>query len=195
MPEALDPLPLLRFLHERAVEHIVIGGVAVSAHGFVRPSEDLDIVPNPSAENLSRLAAALRELNAKNSEGGDFLDGEFPLDSTSIEDLSQGGNFRLETDHGELDIMQWIAGIDADDLYTELAKQAIEGRPAGVPVKICGLAHLRAMKQAAGRPRDLDDLEHLPSVENADAAERTAGAMTGDYPPDYLKRLRDDWPQ
>jgi hypothetical protein len=57
MPEALDPLPLLRFLYERGVEHIVIGGVAVSAHGFVRPSEDLDIVPNPSAENLMKQAA------------------------------------------------------------------------------------------------------------------------------------------
>jgi hypothetical protein len=29
-------------------------------------------------------------------------------------------------------------------------------------VRYCGLGHLRAMKQAAGRPRDLDDLEHLP---------------------------------
>jgi hypothetical protein len=48
MPAALDPLPLLGFLHERGVEHVVIGGVAVSAHGFVRPSKDLDIVPNPS---------------------------------------------------------------------------------------------------------------------------------------------------
>jgi hypothetical protein len=92
MPEALDPLPLLRFLHERGVEHIIIGGVAVSAHGFIRPSKDLDIVPDPSVENLSRLAA-------------------------------------------------------------------------DVPIRVCGLAHLRAMKQAAGRPRDLDDLQHLPRVE------------------------------
>jgi hypothetical protein len=165
MPKALDPLPLLRFLHERGVEHIVIGGFAVNAHGFIRASSDLDIVPNPSHENLSRLTAALAELNARNAGGGDFHDGEFPFDPSSIADLSQGGNFRLETDHGELDVMQWISGIEVDDLYAELAKQAIEGRPADVPVKVCGLAHLRAMKQAAGRPRDLDDLEHLPQIE------------------------------
>lgn len=193
MSEALDPLPLLRSLHERGVEHIIIGGVAVSAHGFIRPSKDLDIVPDPSVENLSRLAAALAELNAKNAEAGDFDDGEFPFDPTSIDDLGQGGNFRLATDLGELDVMQWVSGIDADDLYAELSKQAVEGSPADVPVKICGLAHLRAMKQAAGRPRDLDDLEHLPIVENAEAAERTTGALTGAYPPGYLKRLRDDW--
>jgi hypothetical protein len=188
MPEALDPLPLLRFLHERGVEHIIIGGVAVNAHGFIRPSKDLDIVPNPSAENLSRLAAALRELNARNADAGDFDDGEFPFDPTSVEDLRQGGNFRLVTDHGELDVMQWIAGIDVDDPYSELAAHAIEGRPDDIPIRVCGLAHLRAMKQAAGRPRDLDDLQYLPD------AEETAGALTGANPPGYPKRLRDDRP-
>lgn len=162
MTKALDPLPLLRFLHERGVEHIVIGGFAVSAHGFIRPSKDLDVVPNPSLENLSRLAGALRELNARNAEGGDLEAGEFPLDPTSVEDLGQGGNFRLETDLGELDVMQWVAGVEGEDLYAELAAHAVEGRPAGIPVLVCGLAHLRAMKQAAGRPRDLDDLQHLP---------------------------------
>jgi hypothetical protein len=165
MPEALDPIPLLRFLHERGVEHVVIGGFAVNAHGFIRPSKDLDIVPNPSRENLSRLAVALRELNAKNAEGGDFDSAEFPFDPTSVEDLSRGGNFRLETDRGELDIMQWIAGIDADDLYAELASQAVAGAPGDVPVRVCSLAHLRAMKQAAGRPRDLEDLQRLPDAD------------------------------
>jgi hypothetical protein len=167
MSDTLDPLPLLRFLHERGVEHIVIGGFAVNAHGFARPSKDLDIVPNPSRENLSRLAVALGELNTRNAESGDFQDGEFPLDPTSVEDLSQGGNFRLETDLGGLDVMQWIAGIDVDDPYSELAAHAIEGRPDDVPMRVCGLAHLRAMKQAAGRPRDLDDLQHLPETEDS----------------------------
>jgi hypothetical protein len=35
MSEALDPLPLLRALYERGIEHIVVGGFAVSAHGRV----------------------------------------------------------------------------------------------------------------------------------------------------------------
>jgi hypothetical protein len=202
MPEALDPLPLLRFLHEQGVEHIIIGGVAVNAHGFIRPSEDLDIVPDPSAENLGRLAAALRELHARNAEVGDFDDGEFPFDPTSVKDLCQGGNFRLVTDQGQLDILQWIGGIDVENLYAVLAEQAVEGQPLGVPVRVCGLAHLRIMKQVAGRPRDLDDLQHLPDAEDTDAqahrreaAESTAGSLTGAYPPDYLKRLRDDWPE
>lgn len=164
MTEALDPIPLLRFLAERGIRHIVIGGFAVNAHGFIRVSKDLDIVPDPSRENLEMLARALGELNARNAEGDDLDEDEFPLDPTSVDDLSQGGNFRLATDLGELDVMQWVAGLDSENPYVELMEQAIEGQPDGVRVWICGLAHLRAMKQAAGRPRDLDDLEHLPDV-------------------------------
>jgi hypothetical protein len=37
-PEALDPEPLLRFLHVKGVAHIIIGGVAVAAHGYARPN-------------------------------------------------------------------------------------------------------------------------------------------------------------
>jgi hypothetical protein len=162
--EALDPIPLLRFLEERSIKYIVIGGFAVNAHGFIRVSKDLDIVPDPSRENLEKLAGALGELNARNAEGDDLADDEFPLNPTSVDDLSQGGNFRLATDLGELDVMQWVAGLDSENPYVELMEQAIEGQPDGVQVWICGLAHLRAMKQAAGRPRDLDDLKHLPDA-------------------------------
>ncbi len=160
--EALDPEPLLRFLHERDVDHILIGGVAVAAHGYRRPSKDLDIVPSPDAGNLSRLARALRELHARPAELGDFETHEMPMDATRTDDLAQGGNFRLETDLGALDIMQWISGIDADDLYAELDRDALSFSLDEVQIRYCSLAHLRAMKAAAGRPRDLDDLQHLP---------------------------------
>ncbi len=60
--------------------------------------------------------------------------------------------------------MQWIDGIDVEELYTELDRNALTFRLGEVPVRYCGLAHLRAMKRAGGRPRDLDDLEHLPAA-------------------------------
>jgi hypothetical protein len=161
--EALDPEPLLRFLHERGVEHILVGGVAVAAHGYRRPSNDLDIVPAPDAENLARLASALIALHARPAELGDFEANEMPADATSADDLAHGGNFRLETDLGALDIMQWISGIDANDLFGELDRDALMFTLDDVPVRYCSLGHLRAMKNAAGRPRDLDDLQHLPN--------------------------------
>lgn len=161
MPEALDPLPLLRFLHERRVEHIVIGGFAVNAHGFIRVTKDLDTVPSANDENLRRLAEALKDLDAVILETEDFERDELSADPTNADDLALGGNFCLQTDLGRLDVMQWIAGVDADDLYSTLAPEAIAGELDGVPVQVCGLDHLRSMKRAAGRPQDLEDLRRL----------------------------------
>jgi hypothetical protein len=161
MPDALDPLPLLRALHERGVEHIVVGGFAVNAHGFIRGTKDLDIVPSPGRENLERLAGMLRDLGAEILDTGDFAADEMPADPTRVADLDMGGNFCLSTDIGRLDVMQWLSGIEADDLYGEFNSDAIEGSVEGIPVRVCSLEHLLAMKRAAGRPQDLEDLRQL----------------------------------
>ena len=161
MTEVLNPEPLLRALHDAGVRHIIIGGFAVNAHGVIRPSKDLDIVPDPDPANLQRLAALLSELDARHVGLGDFRPEEFPFDPTRPGDLQQGANFRLETRLGDLDIMQWVAGIDADPVYDELAKESLEGELDGIPLRVCSLGHLIAMKRAAGRPRDLDDLQRL----------------------------------
>lgn len=142
-PEALDPQPLLRYLHEHGVVHIIIGGVAVAAHGYARPTQDLDVVPGANRDNLARLAAALAEINANPAEGGDFASEEFPMDATDVDDLALGRNFRLETDLGPLDVMQWIAGVDADDLYGELDRDAIAFTLDELPLRYCGLAPTR----------------------------------------------------
>ncbi len=161
MPDALDPGPLLKYLHERDVDHIVVGGFAVNAHGFIRVTKDLDIVPNPAEENLGRLAEALDDLDATILDSDDFAAQELPADPTQLADLALGGNFCLSTRLGRLDVMQWLSGIDSDDLYAELDRDAVEGSLDEVPVRVCSLEHLRAMKRSAGRPQDTQDLERL----------------------------------
>jgi hypothetical protein len=161
MSDALDPLPLLRALHEHGIEHIVVGGFAVNAHGFIRVTKDLDIVPSPAQKNLEKLAAMLRDLDARILDSGDFENEEMPADPTHPSGLEMGGNFCLLTDVGRLDVMQWLSGIETDDLYGEFDPDAVEGSVDGVPVRVCSLEHLRAMKRAAGRPQDLEDLKRL----------------------------------
>ena len=161
MSDALDPLPLLRALHECGVEHIVVGGFAVNAHGFIRVTKDLDVVPRPAHENLEKLAVMLRGLNARILDTGEFTAEEVPADPTCTADLEMGGNFCVLTDLGRLDLMQWLSGIETDDLYGELDPDAVEGSVDSIPVRVCGLGHLLAMKRAAGRPQDLEDLKRL----------------------------------
>ncbi len=156
-----EPDDLLLALTGAQVEFIIIGGMAVGIHGFIRATKDLDIVPDPSPENLQRLARVLVEIDAQHVGIGDFSPDEFPYDPTDPIQLAEGANFRLETNHGPLDIMQWVAGIETDLAYTGLAHQAIPVRFRDTQIRVCALEHLRAMKRAAGRPQDLADLERL----------------------------------
>jgi hypothetical protein len=159
----LDPAELLRKLHEAGVEHVLIGGLAVNAHGVIRSTKDVDICPAPDRDNLTRLAGLLRQLGVRQlgvNNGGLSAD-EMPFDPTRAEDLAQGGNFRLQTPLGVLDIMQWIPGIEADSAYATLAADAHRAAAFGIEIRVCSLPALRAMKRAAGRPQDLQDLAEL----------------------------------
>jgi hypothetical protein len=152
---------LLLALRDAEVRFVVIGGIAVGVHGYVRATKDLDIVPDPRPENLTRLASLLRELDAAHVGVGEFSADEFPYDPTDPAQLAQGANFRLQTRLGPLDVMQWVAGIEEDPAYALLARDAITVQFRGGDVLVCGLDHLRAMKQAAGREQDLQDLREL----------------------------------
>jgi hypothetical protein len=156
-----QPDELLLALTDASVEFVIIGGVAVGVHGFVRATKDLDIVPDPAPENLARLANLLAEIDAQHAGLEDFSADEFPYDPTDPAQLAEGANFRLETSHGPLDILQWVSGVEADQAYPELARQALTVRFRGKDIRVCGIEHLRAMKHAAGREQDLADLREL----------------------------------
>jgi hypothetical protein len=156
-----EPDDLLLTLTNAQVDFVVIGGVAVGVHNYVRATKDLDIVPNPAPENLARLARLLVDIEAQHFGIADFSPEEFPFDPTDPVQLAEGANFRLDTARGPLDILQWVSGIDADLAYDELAPQALTVKFRDTQIRVCSLEHLRAMKRAAGRPQDLEDLEHL----------------------------------
>ncbi|CAN5221986.1 hypothetical protein BH20ACT16_BH20ACT16_11600 [soil metagenome] len=158
---SLDPEGLLRCFADAGLRYVVIGGLAVNAHGVIRATKDLDICPDPRHENVERLAAVLRDLQAAQVGMEDFEAHELPFDPTNVDDLLQGGNFRLATRLGDLDIMQWISGIAGENAYAALAGEVMLVELGELQVPVCSLDHLRAMKRAAGRPQDLQDLADL----------------------------------
>lgn len=154
---------ILAALDKADVRFVVIGGFAVGAHGYPRATQDLDIVPDPAPENLNRLAAALQSLDAEVLGMEEFSETE--VIRPDAEGLQLGGNFVLATRHGRLDVMQLV---NPDLEYKDLEAGAVEDEVFDQRVRFCGYGHLVAMKEAAGRPEDMIDLQRLRESREAD---------------------------
>jgi hypothetical protein len=139
-------------LNASDVAYVIVGGLAVAAHGVVRATRDLDLVPEPSADNLDRLAAALTDLGAEHP-----VDGR--LTGTS---LARPVSFKLRTRHGDVQVLNRMPAVPP---YAELIATALSVDLADeTPALICSLADLRAMKLASGPPRDLVDVAELDEL-------------------------------
>ena len=136
----------------------MIGGFALSAHGVVRGTKDVDIVPEPSFANLRRLGDALESIDARVDLKD--LDPEELGIKPDAEGLAAGGNWVLATRFGLLDVLQTVAGVSG---YQSLCDSALAVPVPDVdePVLFAGYDHLIAMKSAAGRDRDLVDIDDL----------------------------------
>ncbi len=156
----LDLAGLLRALLEGDVGFVVIGGIAVSAHGAVRATEDLDIVPAPDRENLDRLSDVLVALEARLT-----LRPEQSFGSSERTALQRGRNLTVTTALGDLDVVQRLPGVPG---YTTLIENAEETTLDDVPLKVCSLAELLAMKRTRASAQDLADIERLEAVAGSD---------------------------
>lgn len=151
-------LRVLDVLTRHGVPFVVIGGHAVNVHGSLRATEDTDVIWIRSREAESHLLAALQEIDAH------FIAAEIDP-ATGIERTHRvtAGFVRAErlmmlcTTAGFLDLFDYVPGFPDEPVATiwETAVQ-LDG------VRFASLEWLRRMKQAAGRPKDLLDLENLP---------------------------------
>jgi hypothetical protein len=156
----LDIGDLIAVLARHEVDYVVIGGVATQVHGHRRTTMDLDLTPDPDSENLSRLGAALVELEARPRESG-FEEAEIPV--ADPERLAIAAIVPpLITRHGQIHILKEPKGARA---FAQLREAALVVELDGVEVAIVSLEDLIRMKRAAGRPTDLDDIAALVEAE------------------------------
>lgn len=148
MAELFDPTPILEALVAREVQFVVIGGFAARLHGSPLPTEDVDITPAMTPDNLSRLLQALRDLGAR-VRHPDLPEGlPFAHDATS---LAGSVFWNLTTAHGDLDLSFTPPGTTG---YGSLAPEAVRLRIGAVEVAIASLADIVRSKAAANRPKD-----------------------------------------
>ena len=156
-----SPVSLIRALGSAEIDYVVIGDFAAISYGVGRARNVLEVCPAADRPNLERRARCLVGLEVVQLGLGPSGDDELVLDPARAEDLATGVNFRVRTARGDLDVTQYVAGVDAEHAYEALAADAVDAEVEGVPVRIASLAQLRAMKRAAGRPQDLQDLADL----------------------------------
>lgn len=148
---------LLRRLSEARVDFVLIGGLAVNAWGVVRGTKDVDIVVEPSPENLKRLADVAVGAHGHIQRGDSFLSTPFSIAA----ELASGERVAIETELGLLDVVQGLAGVPG---YADLRASAVDTEILGVKMAVCSIDALKQMKQAAGRGQDLVDLENLDAA-------------------------------
>jgi predicted nucleotidyltransferase len=156
--EKFEFLDGLEALVRHRVRFVVIGGVAASLRGSTTITNDLDVCFARDPENLERLVEALREIHARLR--GAPANVPFRLDAKA---LDTGDSFTFVTDIGSLDVTGHPSGVPGG--YEELERAAEEMTVGfGMKVKVASLDDLIRMKRAAGRPKDLIEVEVLGAL-------------------------------
>jgi hypothetical protein len=156
--ESGDPFRLIDVLTKHEVPFVIIGGHAVTYHGYLRATEDTDVVFQRTAGSELALFAALSEVHAQwignEIDPATGLERAFPV---SINYIQHSHLMMLVTDLGFLDIFDFIPGHPETNVDLLFAT-ALENRGR----RFSSLNWLRKMKLAAGRTKDQLDLENLP---------------------------------
>lgn len=138
---------LLRELLEGSVEFILIGGWAVAVHGHPRATDDLDVLLRATPANARRVIAALRRFGA-------------PLETHGVTaklfSRAKWG-YRMGRKPQVIELLTRIDGVT----FAEAMRDAVIVDVGELKVPVIGRAALLANKRAAGRPKDLADVDAL----------------------------------
>jgi len=169
-PTPLDPEKLIKVLAKHRVDFVLIGALAARLQGFPRLTADADITPARNRDNLIRLAAALRELDARVfteavPEGLEF--------DCSAQTFSRSETWNLVTAAGRLDLAFTPSGTTG---YEDLIRRALRFEVYDVELMAASLDDIIRSKEAADRPQDRQDVVVMREMQRrAGVTERRRG--------------------
>ena len=148
-----DHREFLQLLNKHDVDYLLIGGVAVNLHGYHRSTGDFDVLIGPSAENKQKLIAAINEFGYNTQ---DYQERE--VDEVTMFTLGK------RSEEGHIELTNRIAGITFHEAFRRVQIREVEG----IPVKFFHYDDLIKSKLAAGRFKDLADVENLRQIKQAE---------------------------
>jgi len=146
-----DPVRLVQALARHEVRYVLVGALAARLQGFPRLTADADITPSREPANLERLAAALRELEARIYT--ESVPEGLPFDCSAAT-LERAGLWNLVTSAGRLDVIFEPAGTQG---YEDLQAGAVRFEVFGATLLAASLADLLRSKEATDRAQDRQD--------------------------------------
>jgi hypothetical protein len=158
MPAPFDPARLLTTLTAHDVRYVLVGGLAGALHGSPAATNDADICPQRTPDNLARLAAALVDLDAR---GRTDTEPDGLAFDRSAEFLAGVELLNTTTNAGDLDIS--FAPV-ATGGYDALVERAVAFDIDGAEIRVAALDDVIHSKRTAGRPKDLATLPVLEAL-------------------------------
>jgi hypothetical protein len=147
-------------LNAAGVEYLIVGGLAVNAHGFVRLTRDVDIVLRLNPENASKGLHALLAIGYRMS---------IPEEPAAFADAATRERWREEKQMIVLKLWSDEHRRTPIDIFVyepfsfeeELARCVLLEISPGVKAPVVALATLLQMKRGVARPQDLIDVHEL----------------------------------
>jgi hypothetical protein len=150
---------ILLALERHAVRYVVIGGAAAQSRGWRGTTLDIDVTPERSRENLTRLAGAVKELDASfRIDPERYPDGLRPPGGFDWRTFRGQEWVTLASPHGDFDVVFLPAGTDG---YAEIVATATPERVNGTKlvVPVASAEIVLRSKATANRPKDQEVLQ------------------------------------
>jgi hypothetical protein len=136
----------LRLLNSHNVRYLLVGGYAVGYHGYPRATADMDIWIEMSEYNSKRVASAFRDFGMPD----EMISEDIFLEKNKV--------IRMGVPPVRLEVITSASGVDFNECYSNREVFEVDG----IPINFITLQDLKKNKRAAGRHKDLEDIEHLP---------------------------------